>query len=220
MATVTLSELRTRARTRANMENSEFVSDTELNQFINDSLAELDDLLIASFGNDYRVSSTSPANTVAGTTSYALPSAFYKLLGVDVRSSSGDRWTSLRPFNFNERNRDTDDTLQALRYRLSGSNFILSQDPGVISYRLWYIPVLTPLTVDGSTYTDTQNFAEYAVVDAAIKCMEKEESDTTDLRNDKAALKRRIEEMAQNRDAGQPSSISDIYAEDSEWFWR
>lgn len=220
MANVTLAQLRIRARSRANMENSDFVSDTELNQFINDSLAELDDLLIASFGNDYRVSTTSPTTTVSGTSSYALPSDFYKLLGVDARTS-GDVWHALRPFNFNERNRDAESIdLHATRYRLSGSNIIFTPDPNVFSYRLWYVPVFTPLALDVSTYSDTNGFVEYAVVDAAIKCMEKEESDTTDLKSDKSALKRRIEEMAQNRDAGQPSSVSDIYAEDSYWHWR
>jgi len=34
----------------------------------------------------------------------------------------------------------------------------------------------------------------------------------------KQAMKRRIEEAANNRDAGSPLKVSDIYAENN-WFW-
>jgi hypothetical protein len=46
------------------------------------------------------------------------------------------------------------------------------------------------------------------VVDAAIKALAKEESDVTELMAEKAMLKQRIEESAQNRDAGMPDTIS------------
>ena len=47
---ITLAELRTQARNRADMESSEFVTDTELTDYINSSIAELHDILIQSYG--------------------------------------------------------------------------------------------------------------------------------------------------------------------------
>ena len=50
--------------------------------------------------------------------------------------------------------------------------------------------------------------------------LQKEESDTTVLERQKAALKRRIEEAANNRDAGQGESISDIYNQFDDFYFR
>jgi hypothetical protein len=83
---VTLLQLKDRSRQRADMENSEFVTDAELTIYINGSIAELHDLLVASYGSDYFLSSTT-FSTVAGTESYSLPADFYKLMGVDVQVS-------------------------------------------------------------------------------------------------------------------------------------
>ena len=59
------------------------------------------------------------------------------------------------------------------------------------------------------------------IVDAAIKMLNKEESDVTVLQQHKAELKRRIEEVANNRDANNPQSVSDIYAENVDYYyWR
>ena len=45
MRTITLAEMRTAARQYADQENSQFVSDAELTRIINNSIAELYDLL-------------------------------------------------------------------------------------------------------------------------------------------------------------------------------
>jgi len=55
LASITLSQLRTRCKQQADMENSTFISDTELNNYINESIEELRDILIKNFGEDYYV---------------------------------------------------------------------------------------------------------------------------------------------------------------------
>ena len=57
------------------------------------------------------------------------------------------------------------------------------------------------------------------IVDCAIKMLNKEESDVSVLLAEKQLLKRRIEEVANNRDAGQAESISDIYIENDDFFY-
>ena len=58
MATFTEATLRSRARRMADMENSTFVSDAEIRDYINSAYAELYDLVIEKY-EDYYVSSTS-----------------------------------------------------------------------------------------------------------------------------------------------------------------
>ncbi len=223
---VTLLQLRTRARQRADMENSNFIEDSELNSYVNASLAELYDLLVSAYGEDYFIADPLNFSTVSGTAEYALPADFYKLRGLDCNINGND-WFSIRAFNFNERNRNQDTTWGLIggpniRYRIMGENLKITPMPnGVYNLRMWYIPLAPTLAADSDSFNDINNFSEYVVVDAAIKMLQKEESDVSILMNQKMALKRRLEEMAANRDAGQPMSVSDIYAENNEfWFWR
>jgi uncharacterized protein YdcH (DUF465 family) len=207
------------------MVNSKFVSDSELTGYVNSSIAELYDLLTAAYGSDYNLSSYS-FTTVNGTQDYALPADFYKLKGVDSQINN-DLWFSIRPFNFNERNRNQDIVWgliggPSIRYRMVGGNIRFSPMPtGIFNMRLWYVPLATKLVADADVFNDINQFSEYVVVDAAIKMMQKEESDVSVLMAQKNELKKRIESMAADRDAGQPETVSDIYAENNEyWFWR
>ena len=72
---ITLLQLRTQARDRADMTNSLFIADAELNNYINSSIAELHDLLIGAYDSYYSIL-TSTFNTVSGTATYALPADF------------------------------------------------------------------------------------------------------------------------------------------------
>lgn len=220
---ITLAQLKSQARDRADMTNSQFVSDSELVNYINGSIAELHDLLIAAYDNDYYITEYT-FNTVSGTDSYALPDDFYKLRGIDSKIGT-DQWFTLQPFNFNERNSKNDLVAYLaygnnFRYRIMGSEVVFSPAPqGIYSIKLWYIPVATKLTSDSDTLNDLNQFSEYVIVDAAIKMANKEEADVSVLAAQKAELKRRIEVMAQNRNADKSESISDIYAENLDYLW-
>lgn len=227
----TLLELRNQARQRADLENSQYVTDTELNGYINNSIAELQDLLIAAYDSDYYIEQIT-FNTVAKQTDYPLPDgilysaakSFYKLKGVDAKILSSN-YFALRPFNFNERNRNEDYAWGFLngpdvRYRMVGNNLRFSPAPdSALPIRLWYIPLADKLVADSDILKDLNAYSEYVVVDAAIKCRIKEELEIATLEGVKVALSKRISEMAQNRDAGQPESISDIYAENDDYYF-
>lgn len=217
--TITLTQLIAQSRQRADMENSQFVTDAELTTYINSSIAELHDLLIGAYDSDYSLRSVS-FTTTSGTSDYALPNgtnysaapSFYKLRGVDI-ALYGSEYVNIQAFNFNERNNNINATWnEAIRYRLVGSNITFSPAPtGTMNCRLWYLPVATKLASGGDTLDDLNQYSEYVIVDAAIKCMQKEESDVSVLMAQKAALTARITQMAQNRDAGSSESITDVY---------
>ena len=95
----------------------------------------------------------------------------------------------------------------------------------VKAVKIWYIPTADKFTYDSGTSTASgtisviHGYEEFIVLDAAIKCLQKEESDVTTLVGQKFAMKRRIEEAANNRDAGSPLSVSDIYNENNRYWW-
>lgn len=215
MKTVTLLSLKTQARQRADMENSTFISDTELTTLINSSAAELYDLLIGVF-EDYKLTSQT-ISVVPNTDTYTLPTDFYKLRGVDLVLDSFGNAVTLKPFNFAERNAYLFTPtwnvvgLSYLRYHMQGNSIRFVPVPNTSqSVKLWYIPAIPTLTLDADTLDGVNGFEEYIVVDAAIKMRIKEESDTMDLERQKALLTARINSMAANRDAGSPERVSDV----------
>lgn len=209
---MTLTELILAARQRADMVNSTFIPDSEWTSYINASYAELYDILVSRFEDYYSKTTTF---TITSGNSQALPADFYKVRGVDFQLSPGD-WASIRKFNFAERNRVDNVTLRTVRgqfdkqYRVMGQNLlILPENNAGGTYRLWYIPRFTKLVNGNDQAGDVLDFEEYIVVDAAIKALVKEESDTQVLLLTKQQLKDRIEAMAANRDT-EPERIADV----------
>lgn len=224
--TVTLADLRLQARQRADMEKSNFVSDDEFNAFINSSLAELHDILIGTY-EDYYVSEYT-FTSVLNQADYDIPADLYKIRGVDVKLNTAGQaeYYTVKRFNFNERNRFTQQGLWQLqglpfiRYRLVGDKLRFSPVPDRnTEVKIWYHPKSVTLTADTDEFNDINGFAEYVVVDAAIKALNKEESDVSVLMAQKEALRQRITAIAQNRDAGEPESVSDIYAENDDYYY-
>ena len=231
--TITLVDLRTQSRQRADMEKSQFVSDSELNNYINNSIAELYDILCEAYGAEFFVTSLEIPVT-ANIDAYALPDgvlysgapSFYELKGVDIKIG-GQSFINCRPFNFNERNRFGDFSvwdiigITNVRYRLLGETLKFSPKPDRdATLRLWYVPLSPRLVNDADELNDYNAYSEYVITDAAIKMMQKEESDVSILEAQKAALAKRIREKAQNRDASSPASVSDIYAENDDYYWK
>lgn len=199
------------------MEASQFIMDDELTDYVNQSYAELYDLLVAKF-EDYFVEDPLDFSVASGVSKFPLPADLYKIIGVD-KALGGGEYYALRPFSFEARNkRRVSDRLRGLypqvRYRIIGDDLKLSPDdqaPG--DYRIWYVPSYTPLVLDVDTVASVisrNGWEEYIVIDAAIKCLQKEESDVSVLFAQKQAMAGRIEEMAQNRDAGDTDRITDV----------
>lgn len=224
---MSLGQIRLNAQQRADLVNSQFVTLSEWNSNINQSIFELYDLLVTIY-EDYFIATPVSFQSDGSTFSYPLPDGlnynsaapFYKLMGVDLAiSSANNAFVTINKFNFVDRNSyvypNSSSSIYGvfnLRYRVVGSNieFIPTPSAGQI-IRLWYIPRLQQLLQDTDITTSSiSGWIEYVIVDAAIKAMQKEESDITVLGAQKVALIRRIQESAQNRDAGQPDTISDI----------
>jgi len=235
---MTLSQIRLAAMQRADRVNSNFVTIPEWRNYINQAMFELYDLLVTTF-EDYYIATPVQFAADGTTFLYALPNGsntftngvdgqtvftpapFYKLVGVDLAlNTAANGYVTVNKFNFSDRNRfvypNTASTIYGvfnLQYRLLGTNqieFIPTPSAGQ-KLRLWYIPRLTELLQDTDTTTvGISGWVEYVIVKAAYYALTKEESDTTSLVMQLAALQKRIEETAANRDAGMPDTISDV----------
>lgn len=174
---MSLPQLRVASRQRADMVNSQFITNDELNSYINASYFELYDLLVQKYGDDYYVEQYSfPLSQ--NITRYDLPADFFKLLGVDLQISDGpDGYVSLRPFTLAERNRYSTANVQTwigvtnLRYRLSGNKLWFTPSPQTgQTIRIWYIPRLreltdpVTLTLSGVVAGDTLNFGNTSFI--------------------------------------------------------
>lgn len=213
----TFLSLRLQARERADMVRSKFISEPELKQYVNNSIKELYDLLVATF-SDYYIANPLEF-TLAGTQDgYSLPTDFYKLRGLDKSidgASSESSWYSIDSFNFAERNRYnyTNAIVNAfplVKYRVFGGQVkIIPPQNAAGLYRMWYIPRAPDLVADGDEFDGINGWEDYVVVDAAIKMLQKQEDDVGVLMAQKQQLKERIEAMAASRDAGAPETITD-----------
>jgi hypothetical protein len=223
--TVTLSALRSSVRQRADMVNSQFITDAELNGYIQASYYELYDLLVEKYGDNYYVATPYSFSTDGTNYQFALPTDFFKLLGVDLQVSSGSGdYVTLHPFTFAERNRYAVPNQRSLygvtnlRYKLNGNNLWLNPLPSSgQTVRVWYVPRATVPATDAATIDGISGWEEYVIVDAAIKCLQKEESDVSVLMAQKAQMRARIESIAANRDAANPATVADSSDYGLEW---
>lgn len=186
----TLQELRILARRYADMVHSTFVDEVEVNDYINASYAELYTLLVQS-GCDYFWDSEDIAVTSA-TDTYPLPDDFMALRGVDVDFGDG-------PY-------------EALPYVFAERNFYPATDSSAGSYTatIHYYPNPPKMVGDTDAIDGVAGWEEYVALGAAIKCLQKEESDTRDLQVRQQAKLMEIQGAAGQRDAGHPDRVTDV----------
>jgi hypothetical protein len=225
---MTLGQVRLQAQQRADMVSSQFVGMAEWNVYIRQAAFELYDLLTSVF-EDYYVTAPVSFTTDGSTQQYDLTTVapnFYKLVGVDCSIGPNDNAkVTLKKFDFISRNQYVFPNITStflgvfnLRYRLVGSTLMFIPTPsGGQGITLWYIPRMTEPLKDTDVLDGVNGWEEYVIVRAAKYAMDKEESDSSKLDAELVFLKGRIEEMAANRDAGQPDTISDLRSWSGQW---
>lgn len=241
---MTLSQIRLQAQQRADRVNSNFVTKSEWNLYINKAMFELYDLLTTVF-EDYFLAPPIQFNTTGSDILYPLPNGsntflnalnlaetvtprpFYKLKGLDLQvQNANNGYVTINKFNFIDRNTfvypNSASTIYGVfncQYRVMGNNIMFIPTPSANQgVRIWYIPRLIELLADTDT-TDIgiSGWIEYVIVRSAKLALDKEESDTTKLDQEILFLKARIEETAANRDDGQPDRISDTRQNRGYW---
>ncbi len=214
------------AQQRCDKVNDPFYSAQELMSMCSQSRKELYDILVQKFGDDYYLASPYTYLTANQQQFYPLPKDFYKLLGVDVALNGGDpnSWVTLKEFSFIQRNLYNFPNVYTmygitnLRYRLMGDQLEIVPVPsGGQTIQLWYAPRVSQLINSTDLVDGVSGWEEYIVADMCIKMLTKEESDATVFMEQKMALLKRIEEAAENRNIGEPETVSDSRRRNFSW---
>lgn len=195
------------------MPGANFVTNTELDAWLNEGIATVHDKLAAALGGDYL--ETLYDFTSDGSEYLDLPDCIYKLIGVDLYD--GNKYVTLSMFDNLERNADTPTSRLLPRYKFSGADRIrFSHAPasGTVG-RLWYIPP-APLLVDAADIVAFPNgWERYAITYAAIQMLLKEESDVSGLMNVLANMDRQLDQALENRNAGDSQQARDVCSRSS-----
>lgn len=217
MATITVGTIKTRARQKADMVNSNYVTDAELLNYVNEAFFNFYDLITSSF-EDYNLTGPSSFSISAGSNTYSLPSDFYKLVGVDrALDSSATEFYALDRYTWSKRNRYTRSNYfsgtfsKKLMYRITGGSLrVIPESDAPGNYQLWYIPLATALTSDSDTIERYNGFEEIIVIDAAIKMLNKEESDVNLLMLERQRQEMRLQKMLIDRDIANADRVEDV----------
>ena len=216
MALKTLAQLRNQARSRADMEDDgNFVDDAEANDYVNESVSSLFDIL-ADGDSSQTFAVSAPVLSQIGTNAYALPGDFYKLLSLDL--FIGGRYIPAVPADVRQMASlaadppQKEDLRYILRFDMStGGRFVYvfpEVDPSALS--VVYIPEPTVLVSDTDTFEGMNNWVEFVVVDAALKMLQKQEQETGPLQASRDRLVRRIRDHVRDIDQGTPAKIRDV----------
>lgn len=194
--TETLANLRTASRRRADVVNSNFVTDAEVNDYVNASISSLYDLLASAHSADYYESHVPYTfTTTSNEEHYALPADFYSLSR--IQQNCGGVWRDLHEYMPDE---------------ASGSEPVESG----LQMRIYYIPVCTKLVLDSDTFDGINGWEEYVIIDTAIKIRIKEDTDTSALERQLANVVNRILNLRSKRDRQRTTRIVDAYFDASQ----
>ena len=205
------------------MVGSSFIADSAdgLYAWINEANQKLHGMLVEALGEEY-VSSSAELSLVAGTSDYAVPSGLFKLYGID--QTVGGRVRSLSPYMRRERNYYRNANLASNNdipsYSLVGSNIRLYPTPtAVIPTTVLYAPEATVMTAGSDTVNYPNGWERFIVLDAAIQCLAKEESDVRTLVAERAAVVQEIELAKEQRDLSTTHRVVEIDTLDVDPLW-
>lgn len=230
----TVGNLRLECQQRSDRVSADNITTQEWNSMISQSYKELYDILIQKFGDDYFIANpvtyltTGQIDPITQAQTFPLPADFYKLMRCEValNPSDANSWVTLRQFQaiqanlWNYPNVYTFYGITNMRYRLWGTNLqIVPISQAGQTIRIWYSPKPNQLINDTDTVDAISGYEEYIVADVCIKALVKtEELDTAAaFGQQKAALLKRIEEAAENRNVGEPQCVSDSRTRNFSW---
>lgn len=208
MSLISLETLIEEAQDRADMLGSDFISDEQWKRYINKGLGNLYDLLVANYGEGYFTETGSEIHVPAGTGEVALPSDFYKLVGIEKKV--GSSWVPLEDFQFGERSLIVESGM-APRYCLQSEKVLLRPlSHSALDVRFIYIKEFSKLLTTSDTFNFKSSWDDYVICKAALKARDKEESDVSVVAAELAEARDNIIRMAPNRDANRPKKVIDV----------
>lgn len=214
LATVTRASLGLRAKQRANLEYSNFISPDELNQLVETSLAKLYNMLVG-FYEDYFVKREN-IQLVANQADYALPPNYMKLRQVYYRDTNGGEFLMSR-YEISDITNFTNSTYAygtwPVGYCIEDMRLVVYPRPqgNPTSLLVRYIPQYTPAVSDDQQIKlqFANGWDEWVVNDVAIQIRNKAMMPAQELVQERAILEARLLHEAKNRNAGDAPKVRD-----------
>ena len=215
MALRTLTSLIEEVRERADMQDDgNFISDAEITRYINRSIQDLYDLVLATEAAGVYVKNA-PILTQTGLFSYQLPSDFYLLKDASLiegntvyrfeLADSADYATLANDPPPKERGQ------YLFRFEQDGTKFIYTfPEVDETLFAVTYIPQAIQLVTGTDTFDGYNGWEDYVVVKSAIKCLDKEESDSSMLQFELDTIGREISSSSGYLDTGRPAFVRKI----------
>ena len=209
--TRTFTQLIADVRSRTNTEESTFVTDAEIGEFLNQELAELWGRICGGSGAPF-YRSIFPITVTVGTNYYPLPDDFLSAQGVEA-TFDGEAYT-IRSFMQTERAQLSNTTRYPWRvgtmYRIQADNIEFQPVSEAFSATLYYTPSC-PRLVSGTDTFDGYNGWEVAAIYGACATVNaKEETDPSFYEGRKAQILRQIDTQISARDGAEPERIQDV----------
>ncbi len=206
---VSLTSMRARVRKRADVvSETARHPDSEIDQYINDAIAELWDKIVEK-NKDYRLSQ-STISVLSGVAIYDLPLSCYKVRALIY--SDGYLTTPLKPFRLEDidhTGNSLTSTVSYLRYRSVGAQIFFDKLPASdATVTLYYTPIAPQYINPSDTVDFINGWDKYVEFKAAgdIECVDKR-SDMSALYQLAEAQLTRIRNAANSRDVGEPETV-------------
>ncbi len=185
---------------------------TTVLRYVNQGCTELYDLLLEARGRAYFRATPEPITIAGGTTRYALPASFYRLISLRVAGAGG---YCLDPFTPQDEPmlREPGVTLdKPTHYEIQPGYVELLPLHGAGSVVCDYVPVFTDLTDGSNTFDGINGWEQYPVEFAAREMLLKdgEKSDAADCTQKMAMLAKRVAGLAPKRDAFRAERVKNV----------
>lgn len=207
----TLATLIAQVRQTADQESGGLCTDAEITTYINFALAEMTDIAIEAYGEEW-LTVSGPMSLTAGQGTYPLPSDFYKLRALIVTDHGGKNRELRRAGIHDIANIGNLPKGMPVAYRVIGSTVEVVPKPEA-SYTgaILYVSASAVL-VNGTDVLPTYGWEMLVVLEAAKRCARKEENyELVDrLEQDKQATIARVRRAAAMRDAANPDTVRDV----------
>ncbi len=215
----TLTAMLTDIRQRTNMENSTFVTDAELTEYLNQELAELHGRLVYNQGQPL-IRSQTTINVVSPTAVYSLPADF--LAVQEVTATVNGVTGNIRPFMMSEHGLLTSPgavlPYLPVMYRVQGNNIEFRPATQSFTATLYYTPSCPRLVNPADTFDGYNGWEMAAIYGACAIVAAKEETDMAAFHEQrKAGIVQQIEKLAAHRDMSMPERIQDVRDDGTEW---
>ena len=210
MSVSTLATLRTAAQNRADMLGSAFVTTALWNEWLNSELSQLYERLASAGGASADRYTLTTTLTISSGNTVSLPAGFYVARKLEYQF--GGRYEPMGRATLGETSQAYEQHGQRRSYLIMGGQLHVQPELSAVgTYRLWYVPEFTPLTLDADTFSAPHNWADVAVLGAAIRALKREESDPSGLAAERQELLAHIATMSASRDASGPTHVTESW---------